>query len=309
MEIVKADSVSVKFRRGLFKKKLHALDDFSLSVEEGDVFALLGPNGAGKSTAMYSFLGLIRPDEGRISVLGREPVPGSELFREVAYLPEEPHYHLYLTVEVAVTYYASLYGTPVKKRAVDEAIEKVGLTEFRDLRLSKCSKGMKQKMGIAQCLMNTPRLVFLDEPTRGLDPVAVKELRDMLLEMNRRGATIIMNSHVLSEIEMVCNRVAIINKGRVAAQDELHRFVGFDLETYAVEFDHGDDIPGYVTVTVKTPTTIRGEIPKERLMEFVSFADGAGLRVYGCTLKKTTLEDAFFDVLKGGETDAPPTLD
>jgi ABC-2 type transport system ATP-binding protein len=297
--MISAQIISVFFGRGFFKPKIRALDSFSITVEEGDIFALLGPNGAGKSTAMYCFLGLVRPDNGAISVLGKRPEPGSPLFREIAYLPEEPHYHLYLTVEEAVTYYARLHGNGADKREIDKAIERIGMAEFRDLRLSKCSKGMKQKVGIAQCLINKPRLVFLDEPTRGLDPIAVKEFRDILVEMNKAGTTIVLNSHVLSEIEMVCNRAAIMDRGNVVVQDEMNRLRGAGLETYQVEFDLMEPMPECVRVTVKTPTTVKGEVPAERLTEFVQQVDGAGKRLYECSLKRLSLEDSFFKILKG----------
>ncbi len=297
--MITAQNLSVFFGRGFFKPKIRALDSFSLTVEEGDIFALLGPNGAGKSTAMYCFLGLVRPDNGTISVLGKKPEPGSRLFREIAYLPEEPHYHLYLTVEEAVTYYARLHGSGAGKQEVNKAIERVGMTEFRDLRLSKCSKGMKQKVGIAQCLINKPRLVFLDEPTRGLDPIAVKEFRDILVGMNRAGTTIVLNSHVLSEIEMVCNRAAIMDRGKVIVQDEMNRLRGTGLETYLVEFDLMEPVPECVRVTVKTPTTVKGEVPAKRLAEFVQQVDGSGKRIYECSLKRLSLEDSFFKILKG----------
>lgn len=297
--MIRAENISVNFNRGFFKPKLKALDSFSLTVQDGDIFALLGPNGAGKSTAMYCFLGLVRPDGGAISVLGRKPGPGSSLFRDIAYLPEEPHYHLYLTVEEAVTYYARLQGNGAGKLRVNKAIERVGMAEFRDLRLSKCSKGMKQKVGIAACLVNKPRLVFLDEPTRGLDPIMVKEFRDILIEMNKAGATIVLNSHVLSEIEMICNRAAIMNKGKVIVQDEMNRLRGAGLETYQVEFDHMDPVPPSVRVVIKTPTTIKGEVPVEKLTEFVQQVDGSGKRIYECSLKRLSLEDSFFNILSG----------
>ncbi|MBI5640072.1 MAG: ABC transporter ATP-binding protein [Nitrospirae bacterium] len=299
--MIKADNVTVLFRNGFLKKAFKALDGFSVAVEEGDVFALLGPNGAGKSTAMYCFLGLIGPDSGRISVAGRPPFPGSGMFSEVAYLPEEPHYHLYLTVEEAVKYYADLFGKGIGRQKVVDAIDRVGLTEFRDLRLSKCSKGMKQKVGIAQCLVTDPKLIFLDEPTRGLDPITVKEFRDILIEMNKKGATIVLNSHVLSEIEMICNRVAIMNRGRVIAQDELNRLRGLNREVYQVELDRSDALPAFIEVIMKTQSTVKGEIPCDLLKDFIQFADVAGLKVYECSLKKVSLEDAFFSILKDGE--------
>jgi len=297
--MVSAENVSVGFRKGLFKGKIRALDSFTLSVQEGDIFALLGPNGAGKSTAMYCFLGLVRPDAGNISIFGKTPEPGQDLFRNIAYLPEEPHYHQYLTVHEAVRYYARLQGID-GGLTVTRAIDRVGLGEFRDLRVSKCSKGMKQKVGIAQCLISNPKLVFLDEPTRGLDPLAVKEFRDVLVELNKNGATIVLNSHVLSEIEMICNRAAIMNKGRVVAQDEMARLRGTSLETYHVECAPFDPLPEYLKVIVRTPTSVNGEIPAEKLDDFMRQMAIPGRKLIECTLKRSSLEDSFFSILKGG---------
>lgn len=297
--MVSAENVSVGFRKGLFKGSIRALDSFTLTVQEGDIFALLGPNGAGKSTAMYCFLGLVRPDAGTVSVCGRTPEPGNSLFRDIAYLPEEPHYHQYLTVQEAIRYYARLQGID-SGLTVTRAIDRVGLGEFKDLRVSKCSKGMKQKVGIAQCLINNPRLVFLDEPTRGLDPLAVKEFRDVLVELNKNGATIVLNSHVLSEIEMICNRAAIMNKGKVVAQDEMARLRGTSLETYHVECAPFDPLPDFLKVLVRTPTSVKGEIPAERLDDFMKLMTIPGRKLIECTLKRASLEDSFFSILKGG---------
>jgi ABC-2 type transport system ATP-binding protein len=299
--MITADNVSVEFRKGGFSKRLKALDGFSLVVREGDIFALLGPNGAGKSTAMYCFLGLIQPDGGVVTVCGERPAPGAAMFREVAYLPEEPHYHLYLTVQEAVAYYAALYGGVAPRGRVDEAIERVGLTEHRDLRLAKCSKGMKQKVGIAQCLITTPRLVFLDEPTRGLDPVTVRDFREIILDLNRQGATIVINSHVLAEVETVCNRVAIMERGRVVRLDDMNNLRYLDRETYHVEFSEVPGLPGYLTLLTGNGGTVKGEIPADRLGEFIRFAEEAGAKIYECSLKRVTLEDAFFAALDKGE--------
>jgi ABC-2 type transport system ATP-binding protein len=203
-------------------------------------------------------------------------------------------------VEEAVTFYARLRGEEVAKHRVQKAIERVGLAEFRDLRLSKCSKGMKQKVGIASCLIHNPTIIFLDEPTRGLDPIMVKELRDILIEMNKMGATIVLNSHVLSEIEMVCNKAAIMDRGRVIAQESMSTLRGMGFETYQVEFEPLAALPEYLKIIINTPTAIKGEIPTEKLREFVQHVEAAGKRVYECTLKRQTLEDSFFKILKDG---------
>src|SRR5712671_1812003 len=256
------------FRRGFLRKQVHALNGLSLEVREGDFFALVGQNGAGKSTAMYCFLGLLKPNSGKVQVLGRTPDLGSPLYEGVAYLPEEPHYHLYLTVEEATRYYASLYGKSIPTKSVDQALERLGMAEFKTLPLSKCSKGMKQKVGIAQCLIHETRLLFLDEPTRGLDPLMVREFRETLREIHKRGATIVMNSHVLSEIEMLANRVAIIERGKVVAQDELRNLMALDTERYHVLFESGGDVPAFVSSVERTGNQVRGFVVKDKLHEF-----------------------------------------
>lgn len=297
--MILAENVHMHFRRGLLGKKLKALNGLSLEVREGDFFALVGQNGAGKSTAMYCLLGLLKPTSGRVQVMDKTPELGSPLYESVAYLPEEPHYHLYLTVEEATRYYASLYGKRVTVKAVNEILERLGLAEFKTLRLAKCSKGMKQKVGIAQCLIHETQLLFLDEPTRGLDPLAVREFREVLREIHQRGATIVMNSHVLSEIEMLANRVAIIEGGKVVVQDELRNLMTLDRELYSVSFEPNGSMPDYLISIERVGDLVKGSIPTERLYDFMDYTRNAGLTVHECSLKKISLEDSFFKIVKG----------
>jgi ABC-type multidrug transport system ATPase subunit len=298
--VIVAENMQMHFRRGLFRGQVHALNGLSLEVRDGDFFALVGQNGAGKSTAMYCFLGLLKPTSGKVEVMGRKPHLGSPLYENVAYLPEEPHYHLYLTVEEATQYYASLYGKRISAKTVNDVLERLGLAQFKTLPLSKCSKGMKQKVGIAQCLIHETRLLFLDEPTRGLDPLLVREFRETLREIHQRGATIVMNSHVLSEIEMLANRVAIIDGGKVIAQDELRNFLTLDRELYNVTFEPNGSMPDYVTLVERLGDVVKGSIPKERLYDFMDYTKISHLQVHECSLKKGSLEDSFFKIVKGG---------
>lgn len=299
--IVAAD-VHMHFRRGLFGGQVRALNGLNLEVRDGDFFALVGQNGAGKSTAMYCFLGLLKPISGRVEVMGKTPDLGSPLYEGVAYLPEEPHYHLYLTVEEATRYYSSLYGKRVPAKTINDILERLGLAQFKTLPLAKCSKGMKQKVGIAQCLIHETRLLFLDEPTRGLDPLAVREFRETLREIHQGGATIVMNSHVLSEIEMLANRVAIIERGKVVAQDELRNLLTLDRELYSVTFEADGAMPDYLTSVERLGNVVKGSIPKERLYDFMDYTRSSGLHVHECSLKKISLEDSFFKIIKGGGT-------
>jgi ABC-2 type transport system ATP-binding protein len=298
--VIIAENIQMHFRRGLLRGQVHALNGLSLEVRDGDFFALVGQNGAGKSTAMYCFLGLLKPTSGRVEVMGRTPDLGSPLYESVAYLPEEPHYHLYLTVEEATQYYASLYGKRISAKTVNDVLERLGLAQFKALPLAKCSKGMKQKVGIAQCLIHETRLLFLDEPTRGLDPLVVREFRETLREIHQRGATIVMNSHVLSEIEMLANRVAIIDGGKVIAQDELRNFLTLNQELYNVAFEANGSVPDYLTSVEHLGTVVKGSIPKERLYDFMDYTKFSNLHVHECSLKKGSLEDSFFKIVKGG---------
>jgi ABC-2 type transport system ATP-binding protein len=222
----------------------------------------------------------------------------------VAYLPEEPHYHLYLTVEEATRYYSALYRRRVSDKAINDVLERLGLAQFKTLPLSKCSKGMKQKVGIAQCLIHETRLLFLDEPTRGLDPLVVREFREALREIHQRGATIVMNSHVLSEIELLANRVAIIDRGKVVVQDELQNLLTLDRELYGVTFEPNGSMPDYIGSIERVGTVVKASIPKERLYDFMDYTKNSGLSVHECSLKKTSLEDSFFKIVKDGRAQA-----
>jgi len=298
--VIVAEDVQMHFRRGLLRRQVRALNGLSLEIREGDFFALVGQNGAGKSTAMYCFLGLIKPTSGKVQVMGKIPDLGSPLYQNVAYLPEEPHYHLYLTVEEATRYYSSLYRKRITSKTVNDVLERLGLAQFKTLPLAKCSKGMKQKVGIAQCLIHESRLLFLDEPTRGLDPLIVREFREALREIHQRGATIVMNSHVLSEIEMLANRVAIIDRGKVVVQDDLRNLLTLDRELYSVTFEANGAMPDYLTSVERQGILVKSCLPKERLYDFMDYARSANLNLHDCSLKKITLEDSFFNIIKGG---------
>jgi ABC-type multidrug transport system ATPase subunit len=295
----------MRFRSRLFGKQVHALNGLSLEIRDGDFFALVGQNGAGKSTAMYCFLGLLKPTSGKVEVMGVTPELGSSLYQRVAYLPEEPHYHLYLTVEEATRYYASLYGKRIPDKTISDTLDRLGLGQFKQLPLAKCSKGMKQKVGIAQCLIHESSLLFLDEPTRGLDPLAVREFRETLREIHQRGATIVMNSHVLSEIEMLANRVAIIDRGKVVVQDDLRNLLTLDRELYSVSFEANGHVPDYLTSAERVGSVVKGLIPKARLYDFMDLTRTSGLQLQECSLKKTSLEDSFFQIVKGAGASEP----
>ena len=296
--VVQAEQLVVRFRRGWRRTPFKALDGLDLEVREGDFFGLLGQNGAGKSTALNCLLGLLRPDAGRVRVLGQVPEAGGALFRDIGYLPEEPHYHAYLTVEEATIYYASLSGVDSPRVRAREMLDRLGLAEHLDRPIGRCSKGMRQKVGIAQCLLHRPRLLLLDEPMRGLDPMTVHLFRTMLVELQRAGSTIVMSSHLLSEVQQVATRVAIVDRGRLIVQEELAKLVTTNASAYEIELDDTSDVPPQLQeVTRPAPGTLRGTLPAEQFYELMELARVRNLRVVRCALKQTTLEESFLAIL------------
>lgn len=198
---------------------VNVVDHLDLEVEEGEIFGFLGPNGAGKTTTIKMLLGIIYPTSGEGYVLGKE-IGDIEIHRILSYLPERPYYYEHMTGLELLKFYASLFG--IKDEAKCRALlEKVNLHRDMTKTISQYSKGMQQRVGLAQSLLNDPKLLFLDEPTGGLDPIAHTEIRDLILSFRDEGRTVFISSHELSEVERICDRVAIINHGKIAAQGHL----------------------------------------------------------------------------------------
>lgn len=225
----KVDGWAVDLRgvRKRYGRQVQALAGVDIQVGAGEIFGLLGPNGAGKSTLVKIVMTIVRPDDAAGTVLGA-PLGHRRTLGRMGYLPEAQRFPGHLTGRKLLDFYAALAKVPraVRRRRAGELLERVGMGAWGDTRLGKYSKGMLQRLGLAQALMNDPELVFLDEPTDGLDPIGRRDVRQLLVEMRQRGKTIFLNSHLLSELEMVCNRVAILVQGSVARQgtlDELTR--------------------------------------------------------------------------------------
>ncbi len=200
-----------------YGRRVHALKDVSLNVNRGEIFGLLGPNGAGKSTLVKILMTVVRPTRAEGFVLG-EPVATKSALRRVGYLPENHRFPKYLTGRQTLELFASLSGSPRewRRRRIPELLEQVGMTAWADQKIARYSKGMLQRVGIAQALAGDPELVVLDEPTDGVDPVGRRDIRDLLVQLKQQGKTVFINSHLLSELEMVSDRVAIMVAGQVA---------------------------------------------------------------------------------------------
>ncbi len=220
--IVSVNGLVKDFRPGLGLRKKRVLHGIDFSVKRGELFGFIGPNGAGKTTTLKILMGLIRATQGEASILGHDV--RETAFREhIGFAPESPYFYDFLTGTEILEFYARLCAVPAQRRRerVREVLELVGLGDAADTRLRTYSKGMLQRIGIAQAIVHDPSVVFLDEPMSGLDPVGRTEIRDLVVRLNAAGKTIFMNTHILSDVETICDRVAIIVQGRIAYQGEL----------------------------------------------------------------------------------------
>jgi ABC-2 type transport system ATP-binding protein len=194
----------------------HALHPLHLTVEEGEVFGFLGPNGAGKTTTLKLLMGLVYPTAGTARILGR-PMDDPEVRAEIGFLPEQPYFYDYLTAKELLEYYAQLSGVPGPERSsrVQKMLARVGLSDAAGVQLRKLSKGMMQRVGLAQAILHDPKLVFLDEPMSGLDPMGRREVRDLIQQLQQEGKTVFFSTHILSDAEALCDRVAVIHQGEL----------------------------------------------------------------------------------------------
>jgi len=225
-EIVEVDELVKDVRPGFGLIKKRILDGISFRVREREIFGFIGPNGAGKTTTLKVLMGLIRPTSGRASILGHD-VSEITFRRQIGFLPEQPYFYDYLTGREILRFYAKLSGVSPqgRERRVDDLLELVGLSAAGNARLRSYSKGMLQRIGVAQALVHDPRVVFLDEPMSGLDPVGRKEVRDIILRLRDEGKTVFMSTHILSDVEMVCDRVAIIASGKIRYEGAIDEFL------------------------------------------------------------------------------------
>jgi ABC-2 type transport system ATP-binding protein len=231
MLAIRTENLSKDFSIGFWRPRPYrALYDLNLEVAQGEVFGFLGPNGAGKTTTLKLLMQLIYPTSGRAEILGR-PVGDVGVKRRIGYLPESPYFYDYLTAEELLLYFADLFGYRRQERheRVARLLDEVGIGEERRLQLRKFSKGMIQRVGIAQALVNDPEVVFLDEPMSGLDPLGRRQVRNLILKLRDRGTTVFFSSHVLSDAEALCSRVGILAGGRLVASGRVADLQAFDV--------------------------------------------------------------------------------
>lgn len=305
MSVIEINNLTKDYEIGFWRKrKVRALDGLSLSVDGGQIFGFLGANGAGKTTTLKLLMRLIFPTGGSAQILGHD-IRDVSMHQRIGYLPENPYFYDYLTAREFLDYCAQIFGYPAatrRKRAAD-LLARVRLDEKRwDTQLRKFSKGMLQRVGLAQSLVNDPEIVFLDEPMSGLDPVGRREVRDLIAELRDEGKTVFMCSHILSDIEVLCDRVAILKRGKLAQVgflDELRRktedpnrmevmTTGADVELLRQQLTDAEIAP--------TPRGLRIEIASEAEIENVMAAlRKAGGKIVSVQPVKQSLEELFLD--------------
>jgi ABC-2 type transport system ATP-binding protein len=294
---------------GLWSKQaVDAVKNLNLEVYRGEIFGFLGPNGAGKTTTIKVLLGIIYPTEGEAYVLG-QPAGDPKNHYRISYLPETPYFYDYMTGREILTFYAKLFGIaePERSKRVNELLDRVGLSRAADQTLRTYSKGMLQRIGLAQCLINDPELLILDEPTAGLDPIAHIDIRDMILELRNQGKTLFISSHQLSDVERVCDRVAILKKGVMVQLGRIEELLaGGHVEVIADKVPENAVEPirqlgGKVSLhdgrlIVEQPDN--GSV--DRVIDIVRAAGG---HIVSVKPYRRSLEDLFVETIQGG-TDA-----
>ena len=297
--VIRTEKLSKTFVSGFFRKKVRALEDLMLEVRRGEVFGFLGPNGAGKTTTLKLLVGLCFPTAGRAWVLG-QPVPDATSRMRLGFLPETPYFYDYLSGEEFLELCGRLFGLSAEDRRAraKRLLEMVGLGDAARRPLRKYSKGMLQRIGLAQALINDPELVILDEPMTGLDPIGRKEVRDLILRLKAEGRTVFFSTHILPDVELLCDRVGIIAGGRLRDVGPLDSLLAPKVIETEVVLELPQDVqPSRFAELGRYVSGPSGSAlfvtDSERTQDFLRAALQANARVLSVTPRKERLEDIF----------------
>ena len=312
---IETEALTKDFLVGFWRRRPYrALDALTLQVESGDVFGFLGPNGAGKSTTLKLLMQLIYPTSGAARILGK-PAGDVGVRRRIGFLAENPYYYDYLTAEEVLAYFARLFGYSggeVTSR-VARVLDEVGIGKERRMRLRSFSKGMLQRVGLAQAIINDPEVVFLDEPMSGLDPLGRRHVRELILRLRDRGCTVFFSSHILSDAEALCSRVAVVAQGRLVASGLVRDLVAFDLKGWElVAANVSGDVRADLQSRVRGLTELGGGryaidlAPEVDTPHFMAELAGRGVSVVSLNPVRETLEDYFIQHVQGA---APRRID
>ena len=299
---IETENLTKDYLVGFWRRRPYrALDALNLTVTAGEIYGFLGPNGAGKSTTIKLLMQLIFPTGGGARILG-SPAGDVAVRRRIGFLAENPYYYDYLTAEELLTYFARLFGYEGAdaKTRVSRVLDLVGLGAERRMRLRSFSKGMVQRVGLAQAVLNDPEIVFLDEPMSGLDPLGRRDVRDLILGLRARGCTVFFSSHILSDAEALCDRVAIVAQGKLAAQGPLDQLLAYELQAWEIVIAN---VPEAVKATLPSRALSITELSHGRIAlrlapdaepdRVLSALKAEGARIESLNPIRHTLEDFF----------------
>ncbi|MGB2671302.1 MAG: ABC transporter ATP-binding protein, partial [Candidatus Acidiferrum sp.] len=286
----------------LHLKKKRSLEGLTMQVESGEVFGFLGPNGAGKSTTIKLLVGLIFPEAGTARILGK-PITDIAMHCNIGYLPEQPYFYDYLTAAEVLDYFARFHDLTAvdRKERVARMLKKVGLETAGKIQLRKYSKGMLQRVGLAQAILHEPQVVILDEPMSGLDPIGRREVRDIILELKRDGRTVMFSTHILSDAEMLCDRVGVIVGGKLRGVGAPGEIVGMKAEGMEILFELPGGVSNAAAIVAKATKTgdrYRMEVSEEGLYSALEQLRGGGAKILAVAQVKPSLEEYFMHLVE-----------
>ncbi len=300
MKALKTENLCKYYSKG----RIRALEDFSIEVDQGKIFSLLGPNGAGKTTLIKTLLNILHPTSGSATMLG-EPITNVQIHKKIGYLAENHRFPEFLTAGQVLYYYGKMSGieSSVLKDKIPQLLKQVKLGDWINTKIRKYSKGMMQRMGLVHAMINDPDLMFLDEPTDGIDPVGRREIRDLLKSMRDQGKTIFLNSHLLSEVERISDEVAILKDGRLLERGTIEDFISVH-EQYQLKVDANQQTmssllgpveSSYDNVTNLFTISVQDESGLNQLIDRLR---DAKVTIQAIIPKKITLEDFFIDIIE-----------
>jgi len=300
--VLTIENVHKFFKVGFIPKKKEILKGVSFSVAESEIFGYLGPNGAGKTTTLKCILGLIFPDRGKIEIFG-QPHLEPRAKERLGFLPENPYFYDYLTAREFLDFYAQLFRVKKDEREerVASLLHLVGMDRARDLQLRKFSRGMLQRIGLAQALVNEPSLVLLDEPLGGLDPLGRKEIRDIIIRLKAEGKTVFLCSHILQDIEMICDRVAIIVDGKILSQGPLTDLISEKILFTEITLSGlaAKDLAGLgESLSAHGGRTLIKVFHEEKIQEILDLVKNRKAKIHSLLPRTQTLEDLFVEMVK-----------
>ncbi len=300
MKVIETENLSKEFAIGLGFKKVTALEQLNLSIEKGEIFGYIGPNGAGKTTTLKILMGLIFPTRGKATIFG-EDIRYMEVKKKIGFLPEGPYFYNYLTAGEFLLFYGKLFGYDrlYLSKKINDLLALVELKQKKNTQLRHFSKGMLQRIGIAQALINDPELVVLDEPMSGLDPAGRGRVRDIILQLRNQGKTILFSSHILSDVEMICDRIGILTKGKLREIGTVNSLLQENVKEIEISAIHlnPEEIQNIekianrvVTVTGTAIIIVSDNQKRDEILGIISTKRG---RLQSVENRRDTLEDLF----------------